>query len=82
MDAAQFCGEYGYETTSGRVSFSKKTMDTFIKTYTNLQPEDFTPEMRKRLRIAVMIDLYNIRAYQGQPDYPAEKIELPSFIFE
>ncbi|WP_407522618.1 hypothetical protein PDL71_15315 [Lacibacter sp. MH-610] len=86
MNAEQFCAEYGYETKSGRVSFSKKTVDKFIKTYTDLLPEDFTESMRERLKIGVMIDLYSagcskhyIDAYK---DFPVEKIDLPEFIFK
>lgn len=83
MDAAQFCGEYAHETKSGRISFAKRIVDKFISTYTYLQPGDFTPEMRNRLKIGVMIDLYNkgITALANEPDYPPEKIELPAFVF-
>jgi hypothetical protein len=84
MDAAQFCGEYAHENKNGRIRFTKRIVDKFIVTYTNLSPDDFTKEMRERLIIGVMVDLYNkgVEGLQHEPDYPAEKIDLPKFIFQ
>jgi hypothetical protein len=82
MNAEQYCAEYGKELLSGRITFSKKVTDKFIKTYTYLDVTDFTPEMYKRLRM-YMIDLctsgYSKMVYRGA-DLPIEKIELSNFI--
>lgn len=85
MDAAQFCGEYARELDSGRITFSKKRIEEFITTYTYFSPEDFTKEMRNRLAISVMIDLYKKATehpFIREPDYEPKKIELPDFIFK
>lgn len=35
MNAAQFCGEYGKELKSGRITFSKAHVDKFINQFTH-----------------------------------------------
>lgn len=84
MNAEQFCAEYGHELKSGKISFSKKVVDKFISTYTYLSPEDFSNEMRERLKTFVMIDLC-VKGYSKMnpdtKDMLAEKIELPQSIF-
>lgn len=87
MNAEQFCAEYAHETKRGAISFSKRIVDKFIKTYTHLDPNDFTDKMRERLKISVMINLYNDGInmkshFNNSIDQPIEKIELPEFIFK
>ena len=62
----------------------KKIIDKFITTYTYLEPKDFTDEMRKRLVMSVMIDLHasGYNCINRPIELPAEKIELPKFIFQ
>lgn len=85
MNATQFCGEYGKELRSGRISFTPKVIDRFIETYTYLSVEDFSKEARKRLVMMVMIDLYSKGiscAFSERRDLPVEKIEIPMIVFE
>lgn len=83
MDAYQFCAEYAHETHSGRISFSMPVVTKFIIIYTHFTPEYFNKENIKRLRM-VMIDYYNegLSTALKCGNNPAEKIELPKFIFE
>lgn len=83
MNAAQFCAEYAIEGKTGRIYFSSSTVNKFIRIYTNLSPDDFTTEMKKRLKIGVMIDLHNEgigKYYNAAKDLPPDKIELPDFV--
>lgn len=79
MDAYQYCAEYGRETRTGRILFTKIQVDNFISTYTNLEPKIFTKIMRAKLK-AFMIDCYNNNEYIPVNDLPAEKIQLPDYI--
>jgi hypothetical protein len=82
MDAYQFCAEYAHETTSGKISFTLNVVNRFINIYTYFTPEYFNKENIKRLRM-IMIDYYNEGLSNTRiNDLPAEKIELPKFIFE
>ena len=81
MNYQQFCAEYAKESDSGRILFPTSVVKKFISIYTHLAYEDFTKEMLVRLRCE-MVDYYN----QGlsiliKDNLPAEKIELPKFIF-
>lgn len=80
MNAPQYCMIHANELLSSRISFSKKAVDNFIKTYTYLEPSDFNDEMRKRLKFH-MIDL-NYQGYSNtnKTDLPIEKIELSDFV--
>lgn len=84
MNAEQFCAEHGRELTSGKIVFRKQIVMKFITIYTNLQFSDFTASMLDRLR-ACMVDYYTTgyskHSLELQQDRPAEKIELPAFIF-
>ena len=85
MNAEQFCAEYGHETRSGRVSFTKKVVENFIDIYTDFSYHDFTKEMTTRLKVSVMIDLYEAGCsyhYLNTPDLPPDKIGLPDFVFK
>jgi hypothetical protein len=83
MNAEQFCAEHGKECKNGRITFSKNTVDRFIKTYTYFSVEDFDKEARKRLILFVMIDLhlngYTNKIFYG--DQEIHKIEIPTIVF-
>lgn len=80
MDYSEYCAEYAHEILTGEIRFSKKVTDKFIKIYTDLQTEDFTPEMYQRLRLT-MIEYYYLGLQMAKlPEYPAEKIQLSDFI--
>lgn len=79
MDAYQYCAEHGIETVTGRIVFTKKRVDEFIRNYTNFKPADFNRIMRAKLK-AFMIDCYNNNEYISVNDLPAEKIQLPDYI--
>lgn len=82
MNAEQFCLENGNETLSGRITFSKRAVSNFLKIYTYLSIEDLGEEQLQKLKF-FMVDLQS-NAYKDyhRNDLPAEKIELPKFIFE
>lgn len=83
MNAEQFCAEYGHECRNGRISFTKRVVDRFIRIYTTHSPAEFTDKMRERLKVMVMIDLHTngYSKYGNRTDLPAEQIELPQEIF-
>lgn len=85
MNAACFCAEYGHELKNGRVSFSKQVVNKFIERYTYFKPEDFTDDMRERLKVSLMIDLHQTgyskySIFDDEDDF--EKIELSDFILK
>ena len=81
MNAYQFCSENANETLSGRIVFSLPVVKKFIKIYTNLEFDDFSTEMLKRLRLTMIDYSYEGFSKSNRVDQPAEKIELPQFIF-
>jgi hypothetical protein len=85
MNAYEFCGNYGRELPSGKVTFSKKHIDQFIDRYTHSDSKSFTKQMRERIKSFLLIDMYNasIGKYSILTDInDDEKIEIPKIVFE
>jgi hypothetical protein len=84
ISAQNYCGECAIELESGKITFTKNAVDTFIRTYTNFAPDDFTKEMRKRLVLFVMTPLYQSATskHNLDKDNGIERIVLPDIIFK
>lgn len=83
MNHQAFCGEYANESRAGRISFKKRDILRFVKKYTYLNPDDLTKDMIFKIGLQ-MIDYYDeaISKYSFISELPADKIELPEWIFK
>lgn len=61
--------------------FSKKKIKDFIDIYTDHDSDDFTNQQLEMVKVAVMIDLYEMDYRSGDPGL-ADRVMLPEFILK